>query len=163
MWGIWPLLPSTPSGIWVRNWVPGWGRLLFYIGGIGPPGNIVPNARLCTGHLGIEIARLKPWKTAVVFVFIFIQKHYFSLLIFNKKLMKHLTLWGLCRLLIISSRFLSENQALEYGGYLIWFDQILEPHTGDFDQKFFWKVKCSTYARGSPPPLRLNIDRCTSD
>ena len=46
-------------------------------------------------------------------------------------------------------------------GYLIWFDQILGPHGGDFDQKFFWKVKCPTYARG--PPLWLNIDRCIMD
>ena len=29
MWGIWPLLPSPPLGIWLRIWVPGWGRLLF--------------------------------------------------------------------------------------------------------------------------------------
>ena len=44
-------------------------------------------------------------------------------------------------------------------GYLIWFDQILGPHGGDFDQKFFWKVKCPTYSLG-PPRLGLNIDRC---
>ena len=29
MWGIRPLLPSPLSGIWLRIWVPGWGRLLF--------------------------------------------------------------------------------------------------------------------------------------
>lgn len=32
---------------------------------------------------------------------------------FQFKLMEHLTLWGLCGLLIISTRFSSENQALE--------------------------------------------------
>ena len=46
------------------------------------------------------------------------------------------------------------------GGYLIRFDQILGPHGGDFDQKFFWKVKCPTYARGPLPPIGLNIYRC---
>ena len=64
MWGIWPLLPSPPSGIWLRIWAPGWGCLLFLHGGMGPS-PIVPCARLCAGHLGIEVARLKPWKTAV--------------------------------------------------------------------------------------------------
>ena len=29
------------------------------------PSHIVPCARLCAGHLGIEVARLKLWKTAV--------------------------------------------------------------------------------------------------
>ena len=33
MWGICPLLPSPSSGIWLRIWVPGWGRLLFLHGG----------------------------------------------------------------------------------------------------------------------------------
>ena len=42
--------------------------------------------------------------------------------------------------------------------YFSWFDQILWPHGGD--PKFFWKVKCLTYAQGPPPPLGLNIDRC---
>ena len=77
---------------------------------------------------------------------------------FQYKLMEHLSLLRLCGLLIISTRVLSENQVLEGGGYLIWFDQILGPHSSDFDQKFFWKVKCPTYARG--PPLGLIIDRC---
>ena len=36
--------------------------------------------------------------------------------------------------------------------YLISFDLILGPHGGDFDQKFFRKVKCPTYAQGTPPP-----------
>ena len=51
MWGIWPLLPSPPTGIWLRICVPGWGRLLFLRGGMGPS-HIVPCARLCVGHLG---------------------------------------------------------------------------------------------------------------
>ena len=46
-------------------------------------------------------------------------------------------------------------------GYLIWSDHILGSHSGDFNQKFFWKVKCPTYAQGAPSPLELNIDRCT--
>ena len=37
------------------------------------------------------------------------------------------------------------------GGYLIRFDQILGSHSGILDQKFFWKVKCPTYARGPLP------------
>ena len=36
-------------------------------------------------------------------------------------------------------------------GYLIWFDQMLGVHGGDFDQKFFWKVKYPTYAWGPLP------------
>ena len=28
--GIWHLLPSPPSGIWLRIWVPGWGSLLSF-------------------------------------------------------------------------------------------------------------------------------------
>ena len=39
--GIWPLLPSPPSGIWLRIWVPGWGRLLFLHGGMRPS-HVVP-------------------------------------------------------------------------------------------------------------------------
>ena len=34
--------------------------------------------------------------------------------------------------------------------YLIWFNKILESHGGDFDQKFYQKVKCPTYAQGPP-------------
>ena len=64
LWGTWPLLPSPPSGIWLRIWVPGWGRLLFLRGRIGPS-HIVPRTCLCAGHLGIEVARLKRWKTPV--------------------------------------------------------------------------------------------------
>ena len=87
------------------------------------PRHIVPCARLCTGHLGIEVARLKPWNTAVLIeVSICFYIYTKTLLLtthFQYKLMKHLPLWGL---LIISTRFLSENHALEGGGYLIWFD-----------------------------------------
>ena len=46
MWGIWPLLPSPSLGIWLRIWVPGWGRFLFLHRGKGPS-HIVPCARLC--------------------------------------------------------------------------------------------------------------------
>ena len=71
---------------------------------------------------------------------------------------------------MIWTRFSPENQAsvgsllnifIHWQGeeYLIRSDQILRPQGGDFDQNFFWKVKCPTYARGSPP-LGLNIDRC---
>ena len=58
-----------------KNLGPRLGTFAFLSGGIAPK-HIVPCARLCTG---------RPWKTAgfFVFVFIFIQKHYFSLLIFN--------------------------------------------------------------------------------
>ena len=86
------------------------------------------------GHLGIEVTWLKPWTTAV----------------FNRG--KQLFL------------YLYKNSASHYSFsrwvYLIWFDKILGPHSGDFDQKFFWKVKCPTYARDSL--LGLNIDRCIS-
>ena len=34
-------------------------------------------------------------------------------------------------------------------------------HNGDFDQKFFWKVKCPTYDGG--PPLGFNIDTCITN
>ena len=71
--------------------------------------------------------------------------------------MEYLSLWGLYGLLIISTRFSSESQALEGGGYLIRFDQILGPQGGDFDQKFFRKVKCPTYARGFPPSSGLTL------
>ena len=54
MWGIWPLLPSPPSEIWLRIWAPGWGRLLFLHGRMGPS-HIVPCVRLCASHLGIEV------------------------------------------------------------------------------------------------------------
>ena len=124
-------LPSPPSEIWLRTRVPGWGCLLFMCEGMGPS-QIVSCACLCAGHLGIEVVRLKPWKTAV----------------FNRG--KQLFL------------YLYKNSAFHYSFsrwvYLIWFDQILRPHSGNFDQKFFWKVKCPTYVRGSS--LRLNIDRC---
>ena len=53
MWGIWPLLSSPPSGIWLRTWVPRWGRLLFLRGGMGSS-HVVACARLCTNHLGIR-------------------------------------------------------------------------------------------------------------
>ena len=43
MWGIWPLLPSPPSGIWLRISVPGWGRLLFLHGGMRPS-HVIPRA-----------------------------------------------------------------------------------------------------------------------
>ena len=66
--------------------------------------------------------------------------------------MEHLTLRGMCGLLTIWSRFWPKNRL--DGGYLIRFDRISGPHGGDFDQKFFWKVKCPTYARGSPSGLR---------
>ena len=86
MWGIWPLLPSPPSGIWLRIWVPGWERLLFLHGGMGPS-HIVP-LLVCGGHL--------------------LTTH------FQYKLMEHFTLWGVCGLLIMSIRFLSGNRALEF-------------------------------------------------
>ena len=41
MWGIWPLLPSPPSGIWLKIWVPGWWRSLFLHGGM-KPSHVVP-------------------------------------------------------------------------------------------------------------------------
>ena len=50
--------------------------------------------------------------------------------------------------------FLQKNNSINWWhtwGYLIWFDQIMGPHSGDFDQNFFWKVKCPTSARGPPP------------
>ena len=65
MWaGIWPLLPFPPSGIWLKFWVPGLGRLLFLRRGMGPS-HFIPCACLCASHLGIEVVQLKPWKTAV--------------------------------------------------------------------------------------------------
>lgn len=139
MWGNWPLLPFPPSGIWLRTWVPRVGASAFLRGGIGPR-HIVPCARLCTGHLGIEVARLKPWKTAVLIEVSICFYIYTKILLltthFQCKLMKHLTLWGL---LIISTCFSSENQALEGGKDLIW------PNFGAP-----WWV----------PPLRPNTDRC---
>ena len=41
--------------------------------------------------------------------------------------MEHLTLWGLCGLLMISTRFSMENQVLEVGRYFLLFDQIWGP------------------------------------
>ena len=42
-----------------KNLGPGVGTFAFLRGGMGPS-HIVPCARLCAGHLGIEVARLKP-------------------------------------------------------------------------------------------------------
>ena len=42
-----------------KNLGPRVGTFAFLRGGIGPR-HIVPCARLCTGRLGIEVARLKP-------------------------------------------------------------------------------------------------------
>ena len=79
---------------------------------------------LCTSHLGIEIAWLKPWKRAVFnrgkYLFSYLYKNNISQYSFHYKLMEHLTLSGLCGLLIISTCFSSENQALEGGKDLIW-------------------------------------------
>ena len=57
--------------------------------------------------------------------------------------MEHLSLWGLCGLLMIWSCFSSGRQALEVyvtlfvhllsGGYFIRFDLLLGPHGRDFD------------------------------
>ena len=44
MWGFWPLLPSPPSGIWLRISVSGWERLLFLHGGMRPS-HVVPPTR----------------------------------------------------------------------------------------------------------------------
>ena len=39
----------------------------------------------------------------------------------------------------IKSLFVRKSSFERWG--MIWFDQILGPHCGDFDQKLFWKVK----------------------
>ena len=61
MWGIRPILPYPPSGIWLTTRGD---FCVFLRGGMGPS-YIVLCARLCAGHLGIEVARLKPWTKAV--------------------------------------------------------------------------------------------------
>ena len=45
-------------------------------------------------------------------------------------------------------------------GYFIRFDVFSYPKGQEFDQKTAKKVKCRTYARTLPPPLRPNIDTC---
>ena len=81
--GISPLLPSPPSGNWLRIWVLGWVHLLFLPGGIGPS-HIVPCASLCAVRLW------KPWRPVVsnggkhLFLYLYkntISHHSFSILI----------------------------------------------------------------------------------
>ena len=148
MWRSWPLLPSQPLGIWLRVWVPALGHLLFTCGGMGqrqcssvrwPSWNWSSVAKaLKGGFFSIEVSICFYIYTRALFL----STH------FQYKLMEHLTLWG--SLININS---SKNQALEGGEYLIWFYQILGPPGGDFDQKFFWEVKCPTYAQGTPDAL----------
>ena len=94
------------------------------------PSHIVPCARLCTGHLGNEVMQLKPWKMAV----------------FDRSKTLFLYLY----------KNTASHHSISRWVYLIWFDQILGYRSGpNFDQKFFWKVKCLTHARGAP--FGLNI------
>ena len=130
MWGTWLLLPSQPSGIWLGIWVPGWGRLLLLRGGMGPR-HTVPCACLCAGQLGIGVVQLKSWKRLflieVCICFYIYTKTPLLTTHFQYKLTEHHTLWGLCGLLMISTRFSMENQVLEVGRYFLLFDQIWGP------------------------------------
>ena len=111
--------------IWLIIWVPGCRHLFFCV---EEWDQVTSSVMAIAGHLGNEVASLKPWKMAV----------------FNRGTGKHLCL------------YLYKNSTSHYSfsrwGYLIWFDQILGHHSGDFDQKFFWKVKCSIYSRDFQPP-----------
>ena len=113
MWGTWLLLPSPTSGIWLGIWVPGWERLLLLRGGMGPR-YVVPRACLCAGQLGIGVVPLKSWKRLfLIEVCICFYIHAKTLLLttrFQYKLTEHHTLWGLCGLLMISTRFSTENE-----------------------------------------------------
>ena len=76
--------------------------------------------------------------------------------------MKHLTLLcGDCVdcQVIISTRFLSENQALEGGGYLFYLTKFWDPMVGILTKNSSEKSN-APHMPGVPPPLGLNIDRC---
>ena len=155
MWGIWPLLPFPPLGIWLRIWIPGWGHLLFLCRGIGPS-HIIPCARLCAARLW------KPWKTFVFNVstcFIFLQKHFLSLLIFNISWWNTLPFGDCvdCWWYGLAFGRPKHWKSIKYyfihwlgGGYLIRYDQILGPHGGILTKNFL-KSQMPHICPGCPP------------
>ena len=54
-----PFIAFPTLGNLTKNLGPRVGTFAFMRGGMGPS-HIVPCARLCAGHLGIEVVRLKP-------------------------------------------------------------------------------------------------------
>ena len=60
---------------------------------------------------------------------------------------------------MISTRFLSENQALEGGEYLIYLIKFWDPMAGILTKNSSEKSN-APHMPGVPPPLGLNIDRC---
>ena len=130
MWGIWPLLPSPPSGIWLRIWAPGWGCLLFLHGGMGPS-HIVPCAPLWAGHLGIEVARLKALKDVSTCFYIY------------------------TKTLLLATHF--QFKLMEKVGT---FDLIWPNFGAAWLEFWTSEKSNAPHMPGVPPPLGLNIDRC---
>ena len=88
-----------------KNLFPGWGCLLLLHGGMGPS-HIIPCAHLCVSHLGNSVQLFLTEVKALVYT-----KSLVLTTHFQYKLMEHLTLWGLCGLLIlnINSLFVRES------------------------------------------------------
>ena len=111
---IWPLLPTPPSGIRPRIWVPGCGRLLFFVRKNGTKWHRPVHSSEELKQGGQSPERRLFLKEVRICFDVYKKKKQLFTSHFQCKLMKHLTLWGLCGLLIISTRFSSENQALEF-------------------------------------------------
>ena len=157
MWGIWPLLPSSPSGIWPRIWVLGWLHLLFYAEEWDQLRHIVPCACLCASHLAIEVVWLNPERPFSIEVSICFYIYTKTLLLtthFQYKLMKYLTLWGL---LIISTRvFVRKSSAGRWGLFNLIWSNFGIPRWG-FWPKILLKSQMPHICLGSPLPLGLTL------